>query len=44
MEELNKEIERVKMVGVRGKIECENGKINLIAEKISFLSSRKESE
>lgn len=32
------------MVGVRGKIECENGKINLIAEKISFLSSRKESE
>lgn len=32
------------MVSVRGKIECENGKINLIAEKISFLSSRKESE
>ncbi len=32
------------MVGVRGKIECENGKINLIAEKILFLSSRKESE
>lgn len=32
------------MVGVRGRIECENGKINLIAEKVSFLSSRKESE
>ena len=32
------------MVGVRGRIECENSKINLIAEKISFLSSRKESE
>lgn len=32
------------MVGVRGRIECENDKINLIAEKISFLSSRKESE
>ena len=32
------------MVSVRGKIECENGKINLIAEKVSFLSSRKESE
>ena len=31
-------------VGDRGKIECENGKINLIDEKISFLSSRKESE
>lgn len=32
------------MVDVRGRIECENSKINLIAEKISFLSSRKESE
>ena len=32
------------MVGVRGRRECENGKINLIAEKVSFLSSRKESE
>lgn len=32
------------LLGIKGKIECENGKINLIAERISFLSSRKEKE
>lgn len=36
--------EKGDLIGVKGRIEGQNGKVNIIAEKVTFLSSKKKEE
>lgn len=43
-EQTNSWCEKGDLVGIKGRIKGQDGKINIVAEKVTFLSSKKEGE